>query len=184
MKKSNLDKISHLINDGINIDLGNIYVTGGVDTKMYKTVLKGLALLNQVEECPVITVVLNTDGGDVSQSLAIYDLIKMNEKPVDIIAIGECLSSGLLIMQAARHRLATKNCQLMSHNGTEKLKGEANTVKRQYKHFRSLEKRSNEIFIKRMSSDEATVQRLMARDFYMSAEEAKAAGFIDGVTIE
>ena len=90
--KSNIDR-----------EYGIIYLHGEVDSDMYGVAARGLADLSVTHEN--ITMVLNTEGGDFYQALAIYDLIRIaetiNNTPVKILCVGPVMSSGVIILSAA-----------------------------------------------------------------------------------
>ncbi len=58
---------------------------------------------------------LFTPGGSASGAMAIYDTINMISAPVTTIAVGQCMSAGLLLLQAGKTRLAFPSCMFMYH---------------------------------------------------------------------
>lgn len=63
------------------------------------------------------TIFLNTEGGNVAQALAIYDMIRLSGADVSIIVVGECFSAGLIILAAAKQerRYAMPHAEFMAH---------------------------------------------------------------------
>jgi ATP-dependent Clp protease, protease subunit len=75
--------------------------------------LKHLEELNA--EAPIV-IVVNTEGGSVSDALAIYDTILQLSCPVIVQATGLCASAGLLILSAADYRIATPSTMFYYHH--------------------------------------------------------------------
>lgn len=74
-------------------------------------------LLHLSEEDPEspIVVWLNTEGGSLTDGLAIYDTIVNLAAPVEVIVTGLCASAGLIILAAADYRIATKSSTFYYH---------------------------------------------------------------------
>jgi len=60
-----------------------------------------------------INIFLNSEGGSVTDALAIYDLIL--HRNVTVIALGQCCSAALLVLLGGSKRLATPHCRFMAH---------------------------------------------------------------------
>jgi ATP-dependent Clp protease protease subunit len=79
-----------------------------------------LSLISQLHELDMqssdtITLFLNTDGGNVTDSLAVYDCIRSLESPVVVVVTGICASGGLIILAAGDYRTATENSIFFYH---------------------------------------------------------------------
>jgi ATP-dependent protease ClpP protease subunit len=126
MPKQTKTKVSFdqglLLEHGIDNVHHQLFLVGPVDDDMYQRTALGLQYLNTIGEGPLsgpaIRVILSTTGGDVSSAFAIYDLFKANSRPVDILVNGPCMSSGTLILQAARDRAATPHSSFLIHYGS------------------------------------------------------------------
>ncbi len=130
-----------------------------------------------------ITLILNTEGGDVDSSFAIYDCIKSLESPVVIVATGLCASGGLIVLSAADYRVCTPNCLFFYHqpiiSGFEILsKNQMKSLDDLYKYYQEkmdilLKKRTK---ISKKIWDEKFEG---TTSFYFSALDAIQFGFID-----
>lgn len=70
--------------------------------------------LDSISNDPIY-VVLNTEGGSVDASFAIYDCIRALESPVFIMTTGLCASGGLIVLAAADFRISSPNCLFFYH---------------------------------------------------------------------
>src|ERR1039458_8494752 len=64
-----------------------------------------------------VTISVFTGGGSLDASLALYDLIREYRQcfPVNVLAVGPCMSGGVIVMQAATKRLSYPNARFMVH---------------------------------------------------------------------
>jgi len=62
-----------------------------------------------------IKIIIDTPGGEVVAALFLYELISRLEAPVDCIVNGECSSSGVIVLQAGKRRLATESSFFYLH---------------------------------------------------------------------
>ena len=93
------------------------FISGEVDDKMSDQVAKSLHILDQLDTEEPVRIYLNTPGGDRTEGLAIYDLIRHAQRRVRIIGYGQVSSMGSIILQAADQRDLTSNCHVMLHPG-------------------------------------------------------------------
>ena len=90
----------------------NIYIHGDITEDIAKEVIRQIIEINDYDEeqriediyykDKPISLFLTTNGGDIDEALAIYDVIKHTRTPVDIYAIGRCYSAGFVILLAER----------------------------------------------------------------------------------
>lgn len=88
---------------------------GQVTNQSASTLISHLHHLNDLENESLITIHLNTEGGNLTDALAIYDCIVNLQAPVCIITTGLCASAGLLILSAGDYRMASKNTVFYYH---------------------------------------------------------------------
>ena len=82
------------------------------------TALLLISQLKHLEELDAekpITIMLNTQGGSLTDGLAIYDVIVQLACPVIVHSLGLCASAGLLILSAADYRVASPNTTFYYH---------------------------------------------------------------------
>jgi len=97
-----------------------IHLTGEVNEDMYKVLFKYYEQYKcRTLESETLDIFLNTEGGEVYQGLAIYDLIQLIRQytVVRVICSGYVASSGITILLAADIRAALPNSYLMIHYG-------------------------------------------------------------------
>jgi ATP-dependent Clp endopeptidase proteolytic subunit ClpP len=175
-----IDSIRLTIDYGIDLVNRTLLISGAVNEGMYDQVAYGLSVLNQLQAESII-IRLNTEGGSLYAALGIFDLIKYNKTPVDILATGTCMSAGTVIMQAARKRQSTSLTQFMIHHGSEYVAATHKDFQRYAAHSAELESKMEKLFCERCNWDDEKYAELHKHDTYLSAEEARRLNLIDEV---
>jgi ATP-dependent Clp protease protease subunit len=93
----------------------SILLTGEVNSDLANAVCSQLKHLSAIDSEDIITLVINSPGGDVLQALAIYDTVRSIENPVVTMVQGVAASAGLLLLQAGDFRVALPNSKLFYH---------------------------------------------------------------------
>lgn len=101
---------------GLYLPTRTIFISGEVDDSMYDQASKNLHVLDSTEG--TITIILNSQGGDVFAGYGIYDLIKGCRNYVRIYAAGSVMSMATVILQAADERISLPNTWHMIHVGS------------------------------------------------------------------
>lgn len=93
----------------------SVLLTGEVNSDLANSICSQLKHLASLDSEDIITLVINTPGGDLIQALAIYDTIRSIECPVVTLAQGCAASAGLLLLQAGDYRVAMPHTKLFYH---------------------------------------------------------------------
>jgi ATP-dependent Clp protease protease subunit len=126
---------------------------------------------------------LNSPGGNVSSGMAIYDTMQFLRSPVATICMGMAASMGSFLLAAGRagKRSALPHSRIMIHQPSGGASGTASDIEIQAKEILYLRSQMNGLYCKHTGRPLEQIERDMERDFFMSAEEAKAYGLIDTV---
>ena len=126
---------------------------------------------------------LNSPGGNVSSGMAIYDTMQFLRSPVATICMGMAASMGSFLLAAGRagKRSALPHSRIMIHQPSGGASGTASDIEIQAKEILYLRAQMNGLYCKHTGRPLEQIERDMERDFFMSAEEAKAYGLIDTV---
>ncbi len=132
-----------------------------------------------------ISFYINSPGGSVTAGLAIYDAMQIIRPQVRTFCIGQCASMGALLLSAGAKgkRFALPNSRVMIHQPHGTAGGQATEIAILAKEILSLRKRLNEILALHTGKDVSEVARDAERDFFMTAQEAKAYGLVDEILL-
>jgi ATP-dependent Clp protease protease subunit len=171
------DIYSRLLRDRI-IFLGDM-----IEDHMANLIIAQLLFLEAEDPDRDISLYINSPGGVVTAGLAIYDTMQYLRAPVSTICIGMAasLASVLLAAGAKGKRYALPNSRIMIHQGSGGFRGNTPDVFIQVKELERLNQINHEIMAKHTGQPLERVIADSDRNFFMSAEEAKAYGLIDDV---
>jgi len=91
-----------------------VSIFGEIDRAMCLTTISQLLEMDTEKE-DTIYIYINSDGGTLTDSLAIYDTIRMIQSRVVTIAIGSCASGALLILLAGDTKISCPNTLYYYH---------------------------------------------------------------------
>jgi len=130
-----------------------------------------------------IQLYINSPGGDLQAALAIYDAMQYVRCPVRTICVGIAASAAALILAggAKGKRYALPNSRIMIHQPWGMVGGQAVDIKIEADEILKLRDRVNEILAHHTGQPKEKIERDTDRNFWMSAEEAKAYGIVDEV---
>lgn len=131
-----------------------------------------------------IKLYINSPGGSITAGLAIYDTIQHIEPDVSTICVGLAASMGAFLLAAGAKgkRFALPNSEIMIHQPyLSGIIGPATDIKIHAEQMVKIKQRLNKILSERTGQPPEVIARDVERDFFMTAEEAKAYGLIDEV---
>ena len=171
------DIYSRLLEDRI------ILVFGEVTDALSASVIAQILYLTSKDKDKDIYLYINPPGGSVSAGLAIYDTINYIPSPVMTIGMGMCASMGAFLLSSGTRgkRFALPNTKIMIHQPAGGAKGQATDIMIVAEEILKTKKKLNEILSKNTNQPLSKIIKDAERDYYMSADEAKAYGLIDEV---
>lgn len=130
-----------------------------------------------------IQLYINSPGGSVYDGLAIYDTIQYIKPEVQTIGIGLQASMGAFLLSsgAKGKRSVLPNSRVMIHQPSSGTQGKVTDQEISLREALELKERLAGILAKNTGQKLAKVKTDMERDFWMSAEQAKAYGIVDNV---
>lgn len=161
-----------------------ILISGEVTQTLANCVISQLLELTAESEEDPIFVYINTDGGDVTSGLAIYDMMRIIPCPVVTIVIGACHSAGLFILQGGDRRGATPHSSFFYHEPISfySVNTEHATVAHT-EHYQKLRLNIDDILQKRSKISKTAWKKDFAGKtaFFFNSEQAKEYKLIDEI---
>lgn len=160
-----------------------IFVTGEIAPEMAEHIISQLLYLDSQAPEKDIYLYINSVGGDITAGLAIYDTMRSLRSPVVTVSLGEAssMASFLLAGGTKGKRLALPNTRIMIHQPLGGIWGQASEVAIAAKEILYLRSVLNRLLAEFTGQPLKRIEVDTDRDFFMSAEEAKAYGIIDKV---
>ena len=146
-------------------------------------VVAQLLFLESEDPTKDINLYINSPGGSVTAGMAIYDTMNYIKCDVSTVCMGMAASMGAFLLSggAKGKRFALPNAEVMIHQPSGGAKGQATEIKIAAENILKTRKKLNEILAANTGQPMEVIERDTERDNYMSAEEAKAYGLIDGI---
>ena len=171
------DIYSRLLKDRI------IFLGEEVNDTTASLIVAQLLFLESEDPGKDIHLYINSPGGSVTAGWAIYDTMHYIKCDVSTICIGMAASMGAFLLAggAKGKRFALPNAEIMIHQPSGGAKGQATEIQIVADMILKTKKKLNETLAANTGQPFEVIARDTERDYYMSAEEAKAYGLIDSV---
>lgn len=126
---------------------------------------------------------INSPGGSITAGMAIYDTIQYIKPDVSTICIGMAASMGAFLLTAGAKgkRYALPNSEIMIHQPLGGFQGQATDIDIHARRILKIKETLNQILSERTGQDLEKIKHDVERDNFMSSEEAKEYGLIDGI---
>ena len=171
------DIYSRLLKDRI------IFLGEEVNDTTASLIVAQLLFLESEDPGKDIHLYINSPGGSVTAGWAIYDTMHYIKCDVSTICIGMAASMGAFLLAGGTKgkRFALPNAEIMIHQPSGGAKGQATEIQIVADMILKTRKKLNETLAANTGQPFEVIARDTERDYYMSAEEAKAYGLIDSV---
>ncbi len=173
------DIYSRLLNDRI------IMLSDEVNDVTASLVVAQMLYLEAQDPDKDIMFYINSPGGAVHSGFAIFDTMQHVRCDVSTICMGMAASMGAFLLAAGAKgkRFALPNSEIMIHQPLGGAKGQATDIKIHAENILKTKDKLNRILSDRTGQPLDKIEKDTDRDFFMSAEEAKAYGLIDDIMV-
>jgi ATP-dependent Clp protease protease subunit len=160
-----------------------IFIVGPVEDYMANLVVAQMLFLESENPDADINLYINSPGGSVSAGLAIYDTMQFVKPKVSTMCIGLAASMGAVLLAggAAGKRYTLPNSKVMIHQPSAGFQGQASDIDIHARDVMETKHRLNGILAKHSGQSPERIKLDSDRDNFMTAEQAKAYGFVDSV---
>lgn len=174
------DVFSRLLQDRI------IYLSGPVTSDMASMITGELLYLAAEDDKKDIWLYINSPGGEVSAGMAIYDTMQYIQPDVTTVCMGMAASMGAFLLAggAKGKRYALPNVEIMIHQPSGGISGQATDIQIVAENIIKTKQRMNEILAENTGKSVEEIASATERDHFMTAEEAKDFGLIDDVLMK
>ena len=162
----------------------NILISCDIDETCARNVINKIMDINyddDIQEAEVrdwvrepIHLFINTNGGSAYDALAIYDAISRSNTPVYTIALGKCMSAGLLIFMGGKERFVGEHATLMFHDVKGWVNDKIEGIRQELKEASRLSKNYCDIITRASAVTQSDLDDYITRkaEWYIPADEA------------
>ena len=163
-----------------------IFLAGPITERTASTVIMRLLYLQSVRKEQDINLYINSPGGLVDQTLAVYDTMCFLGCDLSTYCIGQAASGAAILLAAGKKgkRFGLPNAKVMLHQPYGGISGQAEDIRIQAEEVLRDKKNLAAILAKHTGQDADKIIEETERDRYMSIEEAREYGIIDEVLEE
>jgi len=179
LNMTQMDVFSRLMMDRI------LFLGTGINDQVANIINAQLLFLESVDPNKDIQIYLNSPGGSVYAGLGIYDTMQYIKPDVATICTGMAASMGAVLMCAGAKgkRSALKHARVMIHQPLGGAQGQASDIEITAREIQKLKKELYDIIATHSEQSYEKVWEDSDRDYWMTAEEAKAYGMVDEILL-
>ena len=160
-----------------------VFLIGEISYGRAAEVIMKMLYLDNLKRNSEISLYINSPGGSVDDTMAIYDTMRFVRSPVATFCIGRAQSGGAIVLAAGTKgkRFALPHAKIMLHQPWGGVTGQAADIQIQAEEILKAKSMINGILAEHTGQTVEKIQAETERDRYMSAEEACEYGLIDEV---
>lgn len=160
-----------------------IFLGSAIDDTVADSLVAQLLFLEAEDPEKDIQIYINSPGGSVTAGMAIYDTMQQVSCDVVTICFGLAASMGAFLLSGGTpgKRMSLPSSRIMIHQPLGGAQGQAVDIEIQAKEILYHKRKLNELLAQHTGQPFERIEADTERDFFMSADEAKAYGLIDQV---
>ena len=160
-----------------------IFLTGPITDEVANTIIAQFLFLEKVDSTKDITIYVNSPGGAVTATLAMYDTMQLIKCDVSTVCVGIAASGGSIILMGGTKgkRFILPHSEVMIHQPLGGTEGQATDIAIHAEHIIKTKDLLNEMIAKHSGKPLKKVAEDTERDKFMNAEEALAYGLVDKI---
>ena len=163
-----------------------IFIGQPIDDDLANLVVAQLMHLESDDPEKDVHLYINSPGGSLSASLAIYDAMRFVGPDVATTCFGIAMSGGSLILAggAEGKRMTLPNARILIHQPSSGFQGQSSDIEIHAREILTLRRRTEEIYARHTGQEIERLHDDMERDRFFSADEAVEYGLVDRVVEE
>ena len=178
--------LEYLFEKGIDIENRCITISEDVDSGLFKKVDAAMSMFEKDNARKTVTVKINSDGGLVSEALAVVARLRRSTCHIVTEGYGSIMSSATLILACGDKRMISEYATLMHHESSEYFAEDTRISQSQLEHFTAHTKREEKRWanwMARFTKRDAAfwIEKGKLLDEYMFPEQCLECGVVDEV---
>ena len=160
-----------------------VFLNGEVNDTSASLICAQLLFLESENPSKEISFYINSPGGVVTSGFAIYDTMRFIKSPVSTLCMGTAgsMASFLLMAGEPGRRIALPNASILLHQPSGGFRGQASDIERHAEDILKLKRRMIRLYAEHCGRTEEEVERVLDRDYFFNADEARQWGLVDHV---
>jgi ATP-dependent Clp endopeptidase proteolytic subunit ClpP len=190
MTNKNTTEIENLLGAEETVDLGLLkghvhIISGEINEASIDAAVRWLIYENLTNPNETLTIYINSVGGSLCDAFALIDLMRVSNRTIRTIGIGNVMSAAFLIFAAGtkEHRYIGKNTSILCHQFSEGVEGKFHDVKAQMRESENINNRMVDLLADCTSLSKKVIKTklLPPSDVWLSVEETVKLGIADHI---
>ncbi len=163
-----------------------VFLGTAINDDVSNSIIAQLLFLEKENQKKDITLYVNSPGGQVTSTLAMYDTMQYVQPDISTVCLGMAASGGAIILMggAKGKRFALEHAEIMIHQPLGGTEGQATDIAIHADHIIQTKKLLNELIAKHTGKPAEEVSADTERDKFLSAKEALKYGLIDRIIVK
>lgn len=160
-----------------------VFLGSAINDEVANTVIAQLLFLEKVDPKKDITIYVNSPGGSVTATLAMYDTMQLIKCDVSTVCVGIAASGGSIILMGGTKgkRFILPHSEVMIHQPLGGAEGQASDIAIHADHIIKTKKLLNEMIARHTEKKLEEIERDTERDFFMDAKASVNYGIVDKI---
>lgn len=167
------------------LDNSTHFLIGEIDEDSVGKAIKWIAYENLDKSKRILTLYVNSHGGDLYQAFALIDMMKTSALPIRTVAVGSIMSAAFLIFACGTngHRIVARNTGIMCHQYSDTPEGKHHDLRAQMDEGNRCNQRMLTILQQATNLPITKIKSKLLResDVYLTAQEAVNLGIADSI---
>lgn len=160
-----------------------IFLGSQINDEVANVVIAQLLYLEKADATKDITIYVNSPGGSVTSTLAMYDTMQLIKCDVSTVCVGIAASGGSIILMGGTKgkRFILPHSEVMIHQPLGGTEGQATDIAIHADHIMKTKKLLNEMIARHTGKDLKKVEDDTERDYFMDAKTSLEYGIVDQI---
>jgi len=160
-----------------------IFLGTQINDDVANSIIAQLLFLEKEDSKKDITLYVNSPGGQVTSTMAMYDTIQHVQADISTVCLGMAASGAAIILMSGKKgkRFALKHSEIMIHQPLGGTEGQATDIAIHAEHIVKMKNLLNELIAQHTGKKLEQVKSDTERDKFLTAQEALEYGLIDRI---
>lgn len=161
-----------------------VFIEGDINEASACDFVKKILFLNQEDKDKPIDVLINSQGGEITSGMLMYDVIQASRAPIRTFCIGMAYSMGAVLLACGNHgRYILPHSKVMIHEPLlgNHVGGSASSIRSISENLLETKRKMNQILARHTGKTEEEIEEATRFDHFYSAQESVEFGLADKI---
>jgi ATP-dependent Clp protease, protease subunit len=160
-------------------------LNGEIEPESIQNAIRWIIYENMDDEEKVLTLYINSEGGNICDAFALIDMMRSSKHPVRTIGIGNVMSSGFMIFAAGTkgERYIGKNASILCHQYSDEMQAKHHDLKAQIVEGERINERMVSLLVESTEMPRKTIKSKLLKetDVWLTSYQMIELGIADHI---